>query len=311
MSVSIDLSAVRDGTGLTYRPATPDDIDAVFDLVTTCDQHDVGEALLDSDDIVGDWQRPSFDLATESVAVFDGDRLVAYAELYQGRRAEGCVHPDARGRGIGAALLRWTWDLSRARGGTFVGQPVFDGSDAVPLFTSYGYEPRWTSWILQLPPEAELTGGQLPPGTAIHELRPGMDELAAYEVIENAFSEWADRAPVTFEDWASGSLQRTGFEPWHLQLAVETGGDAEPVVVGAVHVVPSGDDAWIPAVAVRRDRRGLGLGRALLVRAFDAARAHGLAGCGLSTDSRTGALGLYEHVGMKVEQTFVQYAREV
>ena len=44
--------------------------------------------------------------------------------------------------------------------------------------------------------------------------------------------------------------------------------------------------------------------RALLVDAFERARDHGATVSELSTDSRTGALGLYEHVGMQVTQTW-------
>jgi hypothetical protein len=42
-----------------------------------------------------------------------------------------------------------------------------------------------------------------------------------------------------------------------------------------------------------------------MVDAFARAREHGAVTSGLSTDSRTGALGLYEKVGMKVTATWV------
>ena len=59
---------------------------------------------------------------------------------------------------------------------------------------------------------------------------------------------------------------------------------------------------------MQRDGAGTGLGRALLVAAFSAARAHGATISRLNTDSRTGSLGLYEHVGMVVVETFEHYA---
>ena len=43
----------------------------------------------------------------------------------------------------------------------------------------------------------------------------------------------------------------------------------------------------------------------VLVDAFRESRAHGAMTCGLSTDSRTGALGLYEKVGMTVTDVWV------
>ena len=51
-----------------------------------------------------------------------------------------------------------------------------------------------------------------------------------------------------------------------------------------------------------------GLARALLVDCFAVAREHGASRSELSTDSRTGALGLYERVGMRVTSTWVHRA---
>ena len=83
------------------------------------------------------------------------------------------------------------------------------------------------------------------------------------------------------------------------------------MVVGASVVQMGPDTGYIARLAVRRDRRGLGLARALLVDSFAAARAHGATRSELSTDSRTGALGLYEKVGMEVTSTWVHLATPV
>lgn len=310
MTVPIDLDRVRDTAPLTCRPARADDAGAVLELVNACERHDLGEALLEADDIAGDWQRPSFDLTTDSICLFDGPRLVGYGEVYRARRAEGFVHPDARGRGLGAALLRWTWDVSRARGGTLVGQSVVDSGDAARLFAAYGYEPLWTSWILELAPGAEIAPAPLPAGTQVRPYQPG-EERVVFEVVENAFNEWPGRDPSTYEDWAAGTLQRPGFEPWQLLVAAESDGTGAERVVGACHVVVADGDGWVSYLAVRADRRGRGLGRALLGHAFAVARERGATRCELSTDSRTGALSLYEHVGMRVRKSFTHYARQL
>ena len=65
---------------------------------------------------------------------------------------------------------------------------------------------------------------------------------------------------------------------------------------------------YVDQLAVRRDRRGLGLARALLVDAFALARDHGATASELSTDTRTGALGLYEKVGMEVSSEWIHRA---
>ena len=68
------------------------------------------------------------------------------------------------------------------------------------------------------------------------------------------------------------------------------------------------DTGFVEKLAVRKDLRGLGLGQALLANAFAEARAHGASRSELSTDSRTGALGLYEKVGMEVTSVWVNRA---
>ena len=57
-------------------------------------------------------------------------------------------------------------------------------------------------------------------------------------------------------------------------------------------------------LAVRADQRGLGLARALLADSFEVAQSRGARRCEVSTDSRTGALGLYQRVGMQVTMTW-------
>ena len=69
-----------------------------------------------------------------------------------------------------------------------------------------------------------------------------------------------------------------------------------------------GDAAYVARIAVRPDHRGRGLAPAMLVDAFAQARSHGADRCYLSTDTRAGARGLYEKVGMEVASTWVNRA---
>ena len=62
---------------------------------------------------------------------------------------------------------------------------------------------------------------------------------------------------------------------------------------------------FIPRLATRRDQRGRGLAQALLVDSFRESPRARCEGLELSTDSRTGALALYEKVGMVVTSTWV------
>ena len=67
-------------------------------------------------------------------------------------------------------------------------------------------------------------------------------------------------------------------------------------------------EAYVARLAVRRDQRHRGLAQALMVDAFREGRDHGAESSCLSTDSRTGALGLYEKVGMEVTSVWLSRA---
>ena len=182
--------------------------------------------------------------------------------------------------------------------------PVLQGSAADELLESLGYVVRWTSWLLELPEGARIEAQPLPEGYAIRTADGEADHRAAWTVIEDAFLEWSERDRQSFEDFAATTLRRPGFAPWNLRIVVDPRGD----VVGACFLTLNEDIGYVSHLAVRRDRRGLGLARALLADAFGNAREHGATRSELATDTRTGALGLYERAGMVVTHTWVHRA---
>ena len=276
---------------------------AVFEVMAAQELHDTGEVAIEEADIVGDWQRPSYDVSASTFGVFDGDRLVAYAEYMGSSRGDAAVHPDHRGRGIGTALAGWMQARARAAGESVVGMPVPQGSAGDRLLDALGYHVRWNSWVLQLPEGATVPERDLPAGYTIREATPD-DYEACWTVLEDAFLEWSERDREPFEDFLARTVQRPGFEPWNLRLVT----DADGAAVGATVVYPFGTEGYVDRLATRKDQRGQGIAQAMLVDAFAVARAHGATTSGLNTDSRTGALGLYERVGMQVTQNWVNRA---
>lgn len=289
---------------LTARPLTPADATAVFEVMAAQESHDLHEVHIEESDIVGDWQRPSFDVSASTIGVYDGDRLVGYAEWGGGDRGDAAVDPAYRGRGVGTALARWMQERARAGGASVIGMPVPAGAPGDVLLRALGYRERWTSWVLELPEGREVQTRPLPAGYAIREAAGESDHRAAWTVVEDAFLEWSVRERESFADFTAAVLERPGFEPWNLRVLTDPSG----AIVGVAHVVLADACAFVSRLAVRRDQRNRGLAQALLVDAFGQGRAHGATRSELSTDSRTGALGLYEKVGMETTSTWVNLA---
>jgi mycothiol synthase len=287
--------------GFGHRPLALDDATAVYQLMAAEQQQTIGRIDIEEADIVADWARPSYDLAAQSIGVLDGGRLVGYAEVVGPSRGDAAVDPDHHGRGIGTWLAHWMQDRARSQGHTEIGMPVPVGSPGEALMRDLGYHVRWHSWVLVFPDSHELVDQPLPAGHAIRVAESDDDRRAAYDVIEDAFLEWSVRDKSPYDDWIAQIVDRPGFERWNLMIVVDPSG----TVVGGLHIVLAGDSGYVSKVAVRRDRRGQGLAKALLMHGFGVARDHGATRSELSTDSRTGALDLYLGLGMEISDNWV------
>jgi GNAT superfamily N-acetyltransferase len=291
----VDLPA-----GLSTRPLRLEDAHAVYEVMVAQEEADLDEVMIEEADIVGDWNRPVFDVGSSTIGVFDGDRLVAYGEVGTAGRGDAAVHPAYRGRGLGTAVALWMQDNARGRGIPEIGMPVPQGSPGDRLLEALGYRVRWESWGLALPEGTAVPDRPLPEGYTVRAA-----EAAEYEQVwtvqEDAFLEWSDREREPFEDWRAQVLGRPGFEPWQLRVVV----DPADAVVAMAWVQHGLGTAFIAKLATAKAERGQGLAQALLVDSFAVGRAHGAEKSELSTDSRTGALSLYEKVGMVVTSTWV------
>ena len=296
-AVTPDLPA-----GLSARPLTLADLDAAYAVYAADELADAGILAIEREDLEGDWARPSFDLTTDSVGVFEDGLLRGAAEVTRaGRHAEGAVLPEARGRGIGSWLAAWTESRAARAGAGTVGQNVPSGSTAERFLTQRGYHTAHTAWVLELPEGREVPQRELPAGFSFALADDDRRVRGAHRVVQDAFGEWEGRGRESFEDWVATTVERPGTQPWQLRL-VES--DAGEVVAVAFTILDTTGCGYVHQLAVDRPHRGQGLAQALLADGFGNARAHGATRSELSTDSRTGALDLYLKVGMEVTQTW-------
>ncbi|KAA1397684.1 GNAT family N-acetyltransferase [Aeromicrobium ginsengisoli] len=285
--------------GLTTRPLTMSDAAATTELIQVGERHFVGETFIDQADIVGMWTTQGIDLGVDSIGVFEGDVLIAGALVDDRHHLLVDVLPSHHGMGLGTALADWVEHRARARGLAYGEQEAaVADEDATALLTRRGYASTDRDWVLRMDPGIELVHHDLPPDVTIGRFDE-TDARAVHTVIEDAFGEWDGRIRRSYDDWRVLMLDREGADPEHFRVA-KAGGE----VVGAAIVHDSGGTTWIPQLATRADRRGEGIAQELLAQAFQAGRERGCAVGELSTSGRTGALGLYERLGMRVVAEF-------
>ncbi|MGW2895048.1 GNAT family N-acetyltransferase [Streptomyces sp. NPDC001212] len=292
--------------GYRSRPSTTDDVPAIHALVTACEREAYGRGQSDAGAIAADLTRPGLVPDSDTVLVLDqAGRLAARA--WVDRRSEVDVHPEHRGRGLGAALLGWTLARARQAGAARVVQTVPDeDTGAVTLLRAHGYEPLVTAWLLEFAMPAEPAVPEPPAGITVRPFHTG-DGPATHVLVQDAFDEWQERRQ-SYEEWAAHTVERPTFAPQ--RSALTFAGDH---LVGAALALdlPGTNEGYLEQVAVRRDQRGRGIARLLLRHAFRAFHRAGRCSCTLWTHSDTGALDLYLRVGMTVRHSSTVFRKDL
>jgi GNAT superfamily N-acetyltransferase len=146
----------------------------------------------------------------------------------------------------------------------------------------------------------------VPAGISIGVYDPAR-EGAVHRLWEDAMSAVRGREPEPFDVWASQTIAHESFAPALARVALAD----DDGVVGTLlaYDFPDAGEVWIGQVATEAAYRRRGIAGALLRDVFGAARKAGRDRCGLSTDSLTGARGLYERVGMHVVRSYTRWSK--
>ncbi|BBB01741.1 putative acetyltransferase [Actinacidiphila reveromycinica] len=289
------------------RPATLADAGAIHALVAACERDLLGDVETGPEAVAGRLALPGLDPALDTLLVHQpgpGPRLVGRAWVHADR-SEVDVHPAHRGRGLGGMLLDWTEARARRAGGGRLAQPVEErDAAAVALLRSRGYLPFVTQWLLGIAVPDEPAVPDPPAGVTVRPFRTG-DGRAAHRLVEDAFGRW-QKHRLPYDEWARQTVRREAFAPAMSPVAF-SGGE----MVGALVALdpPDAAEGYVDRLAVRADHRGRGIAGVLLREAFRAFHRHGRHGCTLWTHSGTGALSLYEHLGMRVRRSCSVYGK--
>jgi len=302
-----DDPLLRSPIGYRSRPAAVADVQEIHRLVAACEHQLHDRATTDADSIAADLGQPGLDPACDTVLVHDHAGQLAGWAWVRGRRSTVDVHPGHRGRGLGRSLLAWAEARARQKGGDRLAQTVSDSDRAAAgLLRSRGYSPLVTEWLLEFAMADEPDVPEPPEGIVVRPFRPGAGP-AVHQLAEDAFDEWQQRRQ-SYEEWARHTVERATFEPAASPIAF-----AGDQMVGAVLSLngPGTDEGYVERVAVRHDHRNRGIARMLLREAFRTFHTHGKRTCTLWTHSDTGALSLYERIGMTVRRSSTVYSKEL
>ena len=162
-----------------------------------------------------------------------------------------------------------------------------------------GYKLIRHSFHMRIELEGDLPEPEWPEGVTLRNFRPG-DEERVHAAQQDAFSDHWDFHPQTFEQWRAYTLDRHDFDP-SLWWLVEDGDELAALSLNSWHFSGDPQFGWVHILGVRPLWRRRGLGASLLRQSFRDFRARGATRVGLGVDAEntTGAVRLYERVGMQ------------
>jgi len=305
----------------TWRPLETADLQrwSAFTKIIS-DADDTDEAY-SADDLAEELDDTAIEPSQDTIAVEDErGTLVAVGQVMSPMlRADGTaradfagfVHPEHRGRGIGAELL----DRLQRRAGAFanerhpgalaqvrthVGAKV---GDARALLEANGYEAaRYFHGLSRALDDVERADDTDDPLVQPYEVARDAEVHAAHC---DAFSTHWGFAPPTDEQWRTWLTGSRTFRPGCSVLGLGADGSVEGYALTYQY---DPGEIWVGQLGVRPPARGRGLARAMLLRTLAlAAPSFEVVKLDVDSENADGAGRLYESVGFTRDRSSVIY----
>ena len=239
----------------------------------------------------------------------DDGRMVASASYgVHGEAANVRGIVADKGRGLGTEIVERGEAFAGAEGMKKIqaGAPEPDAA-ARALFESHGYHEVRRFYEMAIELTEEPAAPVLPAGLVLDELH--RDEYHAfYDVLNEAFAEHWEWHPDPYDEWLERRKGQHRDEHGPVWFVVRDGDELAAVTRNDASVAGGG---YVGAIGVRPAWRGQGLGKALLLRTFGEFWRRGTTRVTLDVDSQnaTGAVALYERVGMHVDSCGVAFEK--
>ena len=317
--------------GFTARGAILEDLEISVRLFNRWSRSVLGrEEFADIESIRDEWMAPGVDISEDVRHVFaPNGELVGHIEVWT--NANPLVHPELWGRldpdyedlGIGTWMLQWAEQRAlRAlpsvpdglRFAPHVGT-YRQAEKARKLFEDMRYQHIRSTYHMVIEMDAPVPEPEFPEGITLRTYNPGIDAEATYRAEQDAFRDHFGFVEKPFEEglrqWKR-SREHDGFDPTLYFLAMD-GEEVAGISICRPESYYDPDRGWVRSLGVRRPWRQRGLGLALLRHSFNEfyRRDKRKVGLGVDPQNLTGALRLYEGAGMRVDQAYDHYEKEL
>jgi len=298
----------------TYRPLTAGDVDALIELNSLCDIAETGEP----DHEVMTWIRDGAD-DYKAFGIFDEHGLAAGAWIDTEPSGHVGFEGDVRVRpGLDKALGDPLLDAIRAvAAAADPNRPLHffanaSADRARDWVESHGATLIRHFWRMRI----DLDGGPVavpspPDGVTVRLVRDDDADLReVFRVVDTSFQDhFGNDGSRTYEQWLTSLRKRSNLDFslwWFAEL------DGVPVAALLGWRLPDHEQEWtghVGTLGTLREARGRGIGSQLLRTAFAEFAARGLhkATLGVDAANPTGAVRLYESVGMRADHDWVLY----
>jgi mycothiol synthase len=310
-------------SSLSLRPVQWTDLNAVAQLIyDVCEADGDTTVAVTPEELKHEWRNDGFKLETDAFLVETKDgRVVGYEEFGDEKdhaqlHADGYVHPDFKGLGIGTSLLRAV--EARACEDMKLAEPdlrviihsTIDSKDEQGhvLHKTEGYSSIRYHWRMEIKLEDVPPVPVLPDGIGLRPFVKDEHAVAVWEAQNEAFRDHWGSHDASFEEWIHSRIDDPEYNPDLWVIAW----DGNEVAGFSLNRFRMGI-GWIRSLGVRRPWRKKGLGIALLQHSFGEfyKRGKNVIGLGVDASNPTGAPRLYQRAGMYVASEFVTYEKEL
>lgn len=318
-------------TKTNLRPFTFEDAQACVDLFNACSQKLFGWNDTTLDELMSDWTAPGVNV-TETIRVLENAQgeIIGYIDVWDNTKPHvikyiwGVLHPEAWDKTLYQQMLSWAEKTARSRvnlapdGARVImkqGTSVKDISRKAAM-EDFGFDLVRHFYRMQINLDEHPLQPSVPDGINITPIEMETELQDAILAMDDAFKDHWGHVEIPADEllsqWEHHIENDKDFDPT-LWFLAKDGNQIAGVCRCSNKLAEDPDMGWINQLCVGKPWRRRGLGRALLLTAFDEFYKRGKQRVGLGVDasSLTNATQLYEKAGMHVSQQYDSYEYEL